>query len=702
MSTLYDDIQFLPGVGPKRADLFKTELRIFTLWDLLNFLPFRYIDRSKFFSISELMPTQNAVQVQGRFISKQTSGYGAKAYLKAIFTDGTGRMEVTWFKGIKWVEPAIKPNVDYVLFGKVNEFHGTLSMTHPEMETLQKFREHQQQNFIGVYPATEKTRNANINGKVIRNLVENIFEKIGPNAIAETLPQYILDDFKLPSLEMAIRTLHMPTNLSQVSMAQFRIKFEELFWVQLVMASRKQKDAREIQGIPFVRSRDNLLTRFFKEHLPFPLTKAQIRVMSEIRKDVESGKHMNRLIQGDVGSGKTLIAVLSMLMAIDNGYQACLMAPTEILAQQHAKSLQDFLGDLPINIALLTGSTTKKRRAEIAEGLTNGSINMIVGTHALLEDTVQFQNIGLCVIDEQHRFGVAQRAKLWKKNNVMPHVLVMTATPIPRTLAMTLYGDLDVSVIDELPPGRKPIRTTMLRDTQRQKMYDLIKEQIAQGRQIYIVYPLIQESERMDFKNLEDGYKTITKVFPEPKYKTIMVHGKMKPAEKDEAMQQFASGNAQIMVATTVIEVGVNVPNATVMVIESAERFGLSQLHQLRGRVGRGADLSFCVLMAGNKISSDGESRLGAMVQTTDGFQLAEMDMKLRGPGDIEGTQQSGLPITFKLANLAQDGQIINLARNAAFRIIDNDPLLEQPENSRLRKGLLERRVDKVSWRDIS
>ena len=702
MSTLYDDIQFLPGVGPKRADLFKTELRIFTLWDLLNFLPFRYIDRSKFFSISELMPTQNAVQVQGRFISKQTSGYGAKAYLKAIFTDGTGRMEVTWFKGIKWIEPAIKPNVDYVLFGKVNEFHGTLSMTHPEMETLQKFREHQQQNFIGVYPATEKTRNANINGKVIRNLVENIFEKIGPNAIAETLPQYILDDFKLPNLETAIRTLHMPTNLSQVSMAQFRIKFEELFWVQLVMASRKQKDAREIQGIPFVRSRDNLLTRFFKEHLPFPLTKAQIRVMSEIRKDVESGKHMNRLIQGDVGSGKTLIAVLSMLMAIDNGYQACLMAPTEILAQQHAKSLQDFLGDLPINIALLTGSTTKKRRAEIAEGLTNGSINMIVGTHALLEDTAQFQNIGLCVIDEQHRFGVAQRAKLWKKNNVMPHVLVMTATPIPRTLAMTLYGDLDVSVIDELPPGRKPIRTTMLRDTQRQKMYDLIKEQIAQGRQIYIVYPLIQESERMDFKNLEDGYKTITKVFPEPKYKTIMVHGKMKPAEKDEAMQQFASGNAQIMVATTVIEVGVNVPNATVMVIESAERFGLSQLHQLRGRVGRGADLSFCVLMAGNKISSDGESRLGAMVQTTDGFQLAEMDMKLRGPGDIEGTQQSGLPITFKLANLAQDGQIINLARNAAFRIIDNDPLLEQPENSRLRKGLLERRVDKVSWRDIS
>ena len=702
MSTLYDDIQFLPGVGPKRADLFKTELRIFTLWDLLNFLPFRYIDRSKFFSISELMPTQNAVQVQGRFISKQTSGYGAKAYLKAIFTDGTGRMEVTWFKGIKWIEPAIKPNVDYVLFGKVNEFHGTLSMTHPEMETLQKFREHQQQNFIGVYPATEKTRNANINGKVIRNLVENIFEKIGPNAIAETLPQYILDDFKLPNLETAIRTLHMPTNLSQVSMAQFRIKFEELFWVQLVMASRKQKDAREIQGIPFVRSRDNLLTRFFKEHLPFPLTKAQIRVMSEIRKDVESGKHMNRLIQGDVGSGKTLIAVLSMLMAIDNGYQACLMAPTEILAQQHTKSLQDFLGDLPINIALLTGSTTQKRRAEIAEGLTNGSINMIVGTHALLEDTVQFQNIGLCVIDEQHRFGVAQRAKLWKKNNVMPHVLVMTATPIPRTLAMTLYGDLDVSVIDELPPGRKPIRTTMLRDTQRQKMYDLIKEQIAQGRQIYIVYPLIQESERMDFKNLEDGYKTITTVFPEPKYKTIMVHGKMKPAEKDEAMRQFASGNAQIMVATTVIEVGVNVPNATVMVIESAERFGLSQLHQLRGRVGRGADLSFCVLMAGNKISSDGESRLGAMVQTTDGFQLAEMDMKLRGPGDIEGTQQSGLPITFKLANLAQDGQIINLARNAAFRIIDNDPLLEQPENSRLRKGLLERRVDKVSWRDIS
>ena len=494
----------------------------------------------------------------------------------------------------------------------------------------------------------------------------------------------------------------MPSDLNQVSKAQFRIKFEELFWVQLSLAIRKQNNNRTVKGFQFFRNNDNILPTFYKQKLPFPLTNAQIRVMSDIRRDVESGKHMNRLIQGDVGSGKTLVAVLAMLMAIDNGYQACLMAPTEILAQQHAKSLQDLLDGLPVNVALLTGSTTKKSRAEIADGLQNGTINIIVGTHALLEDTVQFQNIGLCVIDEQHRFGVAQRAKLWTKNSTQPHVLVMTATPIPRTLAMTLYGDLDVSIIDELPPGRKPIRTAKLRNSQRPKMYELMREQIAQGRQVYIVYPLIQESERLDFKNLEEGYATIIKAFPEPQYKTVIVHGKMKPAEKNLAMQQFASGEAQIMVATTVIEVGVNVPNATVMVIESAERFGLSQLHQLRGRVGRGADMSFCVLMAGDKLSKDGDARLSAMVETTDGFQLAEMDMKLRGPGDIEGTQQSGLPISFKLANLARDGQILTLARNAAFYIAEKDPTLSQSENAILKKGLQERSKQNVSWREIS
>ncbi|MBR7034768.1 MAG: ATP-dependent DNA helicase RecG, partial [Bacteroidales bacterium] len=640
MSGLFDDIQFLPGVGPKRADLLKTELHIFTINDLINFIPFRYIDRSKFYTIAELAPAQAAVQIRGKFLSKQTSGIGAKAHLKALFTDGTGRIELTWFKGIKWVDSSIKLGVEYVVFGKVADFHGILSMTHPEIEEFSKFNSRPQQDFIGVYPATEKTRKANLNGKIMRTIMESAFAKLGQNAIIETLPFYILNEFQLPNLETTLRSLHMPADLNQVSKAQLRIKFEELFWVQLSLAIRKQNNNRTVKGFQFFRNNDNILPTFYKQKLPFPLTNAQIRVMSDIRRDVESGKHMNRLIQGDVGSGKTLVAVLAMLMAIDNGYQACLMAPTEILAQQHAKSLQEFLDGLPVNVALLTGSTTKKNRAEIADGLQNGTINIIVGTHALLEDTVQFQNIGLCVIDEQHRFGVAQRAKLWTKNSTQPHVLVMTATPIPRTLAMTLYGDLDVSIIDELPPGRKPIRTAKLRNSQRQKMYELMREQIAQGRQVYIVYPLIQESERLDFKNLEEGYATITQAFPEPRYKTVIVHGKMKPAEKNLAMQKFASGEAQIMVATTVIEVGVNVPNATVMVIESAERFGLSQLHQLRGRVGRGADMSFCVLMAGDKLSKDGDARLSAMVETTDGFQLAEMDMKLRGPGDIEGTQQ--------------------------------------------------------------
>ncbi|MBP5371052.1 MAG: ATP-dependent DNA helicase RecG [Bacteroidales bacterium] len=702
MSGLFDDIQFLPGVGPKRADLLKTELHIFTIYDLINFIPFRYIDRSKFYTIAELAPAQAAVQIRGKFLSKQTSGIGAKAHLKALFTDGTGRIELTWFKGIKWVDSSIKLGVEYVVFGKVADFHGILSMTHPEIEEFSKFNSRPQQDFIGVYPATEKTRKANLNGKIMRTIMESAFAKLGQNAIIETLPFYILNEFQLPNLETTLRSLHMPADLNQVSKAQFRIKFEELFWVQLSLAIRKQNNNRTVKGFQFFRNNDNILPTFYKQKLPFPLTNAQIRVMSDIRRDVESGKHMNRLIQGDVGSGKTLVAVLAMLMAIDNGYQACLMAPTEILAQQHAKSLQELLDGLPVNVALLTGSTTKKNRAEIADGLQNGTINIIVGTHALLEDTVQFQNIGLCVIDEQHRFGVAQRAKLWTKNSTQPHVLVMTATPIPRTLAMTLYGDLDVSIIDELPPGRKPIRTAKLRNSQRQKMYELMREQIAQGRQVYIVYPLIQESERLDFKNLEEGYATITHTFPEPRYKTVIVHGKMKPAEKNLAMQKFASGEAQIMVATTVIEVGVNVPNATVMVIESAERFGLSQLHQLRGRVGRGADLSFCILMAGDKLSKDGDARLSAMVETTDGFQLAEMDMKLRGPGDIEGTQQSGLPISFKLANLARDGQILTLARNAAFYIAEKDPTLSLSENAILKKGLQERSKQNVSWREIS
>lgn len=702
MSVLDEDIKYLPGVGPRRADLLKTELQIFTINDLINFLPFRYIDRSKFYTISELTPAQTSVQIKGRFLSKQKNGVGAKAYLKATFSDGTGFIELTWFQGVKWVEPKIVPGVDFVVFGKVSEFHGMLSMTHPEIEELRNFERNHAQPFIGVYPATEKTRKANLNGKVLQAIMDAAFQKIGMGKLIDTLPAYLREHYKMPDIETTLRCLHFPQDLQTVATAQFRIKFEELFWLQLTMAFRKQAQTQNTKGFLFQRDKDNILRKFYKEKLPFPLTNAQIRVMSDIRNDMTSGKQMNRLIQGDVGSGKTLVAILAMLMAIDNGYQACLMAPTEILAQQHAISLREFLSGLPIEIALLTGSTPKKARTEILAGLADNSIHMVVGTHALIEDTVQFHNLGLCVIDEQHRFGVAQRAKLWAKNTIKPHILVMTATPIPRTLAMTLYGDLDVSVIDELPPGRKPIRTTLLRDSQREKMYALIRDQIAQGRQIYIVYPLIQESETLDFKNLEEGYETIKKVFPEPTYKTIMVHGKMKPAEKEEAMKLFAKGEAHIMVATTVIEVGVNVPNATVMVIESAERFGLSQLHQLRGRVGRGADLSFCILMGGNKLTSDGQARLDAMVQTTDGFQLAEMDMKLRGPGDIEGTQQSGLPIALKLANLAKDGQILMLARNAAFQIIENDPNLQHPMNAELYEGLKKRNVQKLSWRDIS
>ena len=701
-SNLDLDIQFLPGVGPKRADLLKTELDIFSIRDLLNFLPFRYIDRSKFYTIKELEPAMSSVQLKGTMLSLQSEGAGHKSRLKAIFSDGTGTMQLVWFTNTKWVKDYLKPNTEYVIFGRISEFKSQYSMSHPEIEEYSKFSEKNQHGFVGVYPSTEKIKKANIHGKVFRTMMENAFEKIGNEIIPETLPSYLREEFGLPNLRETLKTLHMPSDLQSVSRAQYRIKFEELFWVQLSMAFKKQTHARFVRGFEFSRTNDKLLRLFYKNHLPFTLTGAQIRVMGEIRADVESGKHMNRLIQGDVGSGKTLVAILSMLMALDNNHQACMMVPTEILAQQHFQTLQELLSDLPIQICLLTGSTKKKEREYIHEGLKNGSIHIIVGTHALLEDVVQFENLGLCVIDEQHRFGVAQRARLWNKNHLTPHILVMTATPIPRTLAMTLYGDLDVSVIDELPPGRKPIKTVLLRDNHRLQMHGLLREQIKLGRQVYIVYPLIQESEKLDFKDLEDGYAGITQAFPHPTYSTTVVHGKMKPQDKEFSMQQFVKGNAQIMVATTVIEVGVNVPNATVMVIESAERFGLSQLHQLRGRVGRGAEISYCVLMAGNKLTEEGKTRLETMVQTNDGFELAEVDLKLRGPGDIEGTQQSGLPINFKLANLAKDGKILQLARNSAFRIIEKDSDLQLTENKPLYEGLKKRNIQKITWRDIS
>lgn len=701
MTNLTADIQFLPGVGPKRADLLRTELDIHTIGDLLNFLPFRYIDRSKFYSIRELEPAMTSVQLKGYISSIVSEGQGHKKRLKAQFSDGTGTITLVWFTNVQWVANYLKPNVEYVVFGRINEFKAQYSISHPEIEELAKFAE-KASGFVGVYPSTEKIKNANITGKVFRSMVEAALKKLDTERILETLPAYILEEFALPNLHETLTTLHLPDSLEKVQRAQYRIKFEELFWVQLSLAFKRKEHREFVHGFVFNRTNDKFLKLFYKNHLPFALTGAQIRVMGEIRADVESGKHMNRLIQGDVGSGKTLIAVLAMLMAVDNGHQACLMAPTEILAQQHFQSLTALLADLPLRIELLTGSTKKKQRSEIHENLQNGNIHILIGTHALLEDVVQFDNLGLCVIDEQHRFGVAQRARLWKKNHSTPHILVMTATPIPRTLAMTLYGDLDVSIIDELPPGRKPIKTAVARDSQRLRVFGLIKEQIALGRQIYIVYPLIKESESLDYKDLEDGYESITRAFPFPDYVTTVVHGKMKPADKEFAMNEFVQGRAQIMVATTVIEVGVNVPNATVMIIESAERFGLSQLHQLRGRVGRGAELSYCILMAGNKLSSDAMTRLETMANSNDGFELAEVDLKLRGPGDIETTQQSGMPIQFKLANLAKDGQILQLARNVAFKIIEQDPNLEQTDNAILLKGLKTRNAAKVSWRDIS
>ncbi len=701
-SVLDNDIQFLPSVGPKRAELLRTELDIYTIRDLLNFFPFRYINRSEFYAIKDLHVSTAQVQTKGVITKVMIEGVGAKKRIKAYLNDGTGVLELVWFKQIKWVSEYLKPNIEYVVFGRLSEYRSAITMSHPEIEELSKFKERSQHGLFGVYPSTEKVRKANIHGKIFRVIIEKAFEKLGNEPIPETLPASILQELALPNLRETYKTLHLPEKLSSVARAQFRVKFEELFWVQLSLAYRKQIHERFVKGFTFFRKNDNILSTFYSKHLPFPLTGAQIRVMSEIRADVEQGKHMNRLVQGDVGSGKTLIAIFSMLMAIDNGYQACLMVPTEVLAQQHFTSISKMLANVPVNIALLTGSTKTAERKKIHEGLQNATINIIIGTHALLEDVVQFDNLGLCVIDEQHRFGVAQRAKLWKKNSQTPHILVMTATPIPRTLAMTLYGDLDVSVIDEMPPGRKPIKTALLFDSQRERMHKLIRDQIKKGHQIYIVYPLISESESLDYKDLEDGYAGITQVFPHPKYTTVVVHGKMKPAEKEAAMQLFVSKQAQILVATTVIEVGVDVPNATVMVIESAERFGLSQLHQLRGRVGRGASESFCVLMAGYKLSEDGRTRLQTMVQTNDGFELAEVDLKLRGPGDIEGTQQSGLPITFKLANLAKDGKIIQLARQKAFEVIKKDPDLQLPEYVMLREGLKKRQVQKISWRDIS
>ncbi|MDE5844463.1 MAG: ATP-dependent DNA helicase RecG [Muribaculaceae bacterium] len=677
------DIKYLKGVGPKRADLIGRELGIKTYYDLLHHFPSHYVDRSKIYRIVDLRGEMPALQIKGKFLTFNVVGEGAKSRLIGLFTDGTATIEIVWFRRISQIKQAYKTGNEYILFGKPGEFNGTRQMVHPEIDPVGSTTA--TGGLRGVYPLTEKLRNAGIGSRTIFTWVMNLLSTIRP--VAETLSTDVIEAMKLMPLREALIAVHNPQDAATLQKARFRLKFEELFYIQLNLRRHSLMRAARADGIKFSRVGD-FFNMFYERQLPFDLTGAQKRVIKEIRHDMGSGRQMNRLLQGDVGSGKTLVALMTMLIAIDNGYQACLMAPTEILATQHYQTLRQLVAPIGINVRLLTGSTRAKERREIHEGLLSGDIQLIVGTHALIEDTVKFRNLGFVVIDEQHRFGVMQRSRLWTKNNILPHVLVMTATPIPRTLAMTLYGDLDVSVIDELPPGRKPVDTMICYDTRREMVNISIGRQLAMGRQIYIVYPLISENEKLDLKSLEDGYETICETFPS--YEVTFVHGKMKPAEKDRRMTDFVSGKARILVATTVIEVGVNVPNATTMVIENAERFGLSQLHQLRGRVGRGGDKSYCVLMTKPQIAKTTRERLEIMTSTNDGFIVAEADLKMRGPGDIEGTLQSGIAFDLKIANLATDQQIVQLARDKAEEVLEDDPALNKPVHSVLLSNLQE------------
>ena len=675
---LDNDIQFLSGVGERRARLLRSELGIRTLGDLLYHFPFRYIDRSRIWRISELRDDSlTYVQLQVRITGFRHVGAGAKKRFVATVADATGTAELVWFKGIGWIEKRLEQGREYIVFGRPAFFGGVLSLVHPEVESVldQKNRFHS--SVQGVYSTTEKLSNAQLGTKAIHSLMCNLWPQVD-GRLRETLPDEVIREYGLVPLRDALYNIHFPTSQQALRDAELRLKFDELLGIQLnILQQRHARTSRE-DGFLFPTV-GRLFNTFYNERLPFPLTGAQKRVIREIRQDTVTGHQMNRLLQGDVGSGKTLVALMSMLLACDNGFQACLMAPTEILASQHYASIVRMTEGIGLRVGLLTGSTKKKERAELSEGLLSGEIDILIGTHALIENGVRFRNLGFVVIDEQHRCGVEQRARLWSKNpQAAPHVLVMTATPIPRTLAMTLYGDLDVSVIDELPPGRKPVKTVHYRDSHRLRVFGFIRDEIKRGRQVYVVYPLIKESEKMDYKDLEDGYAGIVQAFPPPEYVTVVVHGKMKAADKEYGMDLFKRGVAHIMVATSVIEVGVDVPNASIIVIESAERFGLSQLHQLRGRVGRGAEQSYCILMSGDKLSAESRKRLGAMVQTTDGFRLAEMDLQLRGPGDLSGTLQSGLAFDLKIASLGRDGQILSLARSAAERILEQDPHLER------------------------
>lgn len=691
------DIKFLPGVGPQRAKLLNDELKIYNFRDLLYTFPYKHIDRSRLYRIAELTSDMPYVQVRGQILSYETEGEGRKRRLVAHFTDGYNLLDLIWFNGIKYITSSYKLHTDYIVFGRPSAFNGRINIAHPDIDPADRLS----LNVMGMQPyymTTEKMKRAGLNSRSIEHFTETFFQKLD-FTLPETLPDYLVSELHLMSLDEALRKVHYPQKAVDLQRAQYRLKFEELFYVQLSILKYTRERLKRYRGYVFSRVGD-YFNDFYQHSLPFELTGAQKRVIREIRHDMGSGRQMNRLLQGDVGSGKTLVALMTMLLALDNGYQACIVAPTEILAEQHFATFQKFLGKSTVKTGFLTGSVKGKRRKEILEGAADGSLQILVGTHAVFEDTVKFHALGMVVIDEQHRFGVAQRARLWMKSKQPPHVLVMTATPIPRTLAMTLYGDLDVSVIDELPPGRKPIQTEHRYDNRNEELYRDLRRQISMGRQVYVVYPLIKESEKMDIKNLEEGYEQFCHAFPD--LKISKVHGKMKPCEKDMEMQRFISGETQIMVATTVIEVGVNVPNATVMVIENAERFGLAQLHQLRGRVGRGGDQSYCILVTKYQLSAETRKRLQIMTETNDGFEIAEADLKLRGPGDLEGTQQSGIAFDLKLSNLARDGQILQLARNMAERLLDDDPEMDKEANRVIWKRLKELRQNSVNWSSIS
>lgn len=695
---LSQDIQYLPGVGPKKKELLQKELGISTISDLLEYYPYKYVDRSKIYRIDELRSDMPFVQIRGRILSFEEFSNGPrKKRLVAHFYDGTGVADIVWFSGVKYATENYKEGIEYIVFGKPSLFGGRYQFAHPDIDKASEL----QLSEMGLQPyysTTEKMKKAGLTSRSIEKITKSMLEKMA-HPLSETLPPFIVNRLRLVSRDTAMRNVHYPKNTDDLRNARLRLKFEELFYVQLNILRYASDQRRKYRGYIFQHV-GKIFNDFYSMHLPFPLTNAQKRVMREIRQDLGCGKQMNRLLQGDVGSGKTLVALMSMLIALDNDYQACIMAPTEILAEQHLATIKEFLGDMDIRVELLTGIVKGKKRKAVLEGLADGSIRILVGTHAVIEDAVQFNRLGLVVVDEQHRFGVAQRAKLWNKSKNPPHVLVMTATPIPRTLAMTIYGDLDVSVIDELPPGRKPIVTIHKLNTQTTSLYNGIRQQIREGRQVYIVFPLIKESEKLDIQNLEEGFETLKEVFPE--FSLSKVHGKMKAAEKEEEMQKFIKGETQILVATTVIEVGVNVPNASVMVILNAERFGLSQLHQLRGRVGRGANQSYCILVTKPQLATETRKRISIMCDTNDGFQIAEADLKLRGPGDLEGTQQSGMAFDLKIADIARDGQIVQLAREEAQKIIDNDPNCNSNENSMLWQRLAALRKTNINWSAIS